>query len=49
MGWEQKAMVFLHVVEICFGVASGMHDADFINLATVSGKIAGDAIGRMSA
>ena len=49
MGWEQKAMVCLHGVEICSGVASGMHDADPINPVTVPGKIAGDTIGRMSA
>jgi hypothetical protein len=49
MGWEQKAMVCLHGVGICSGVASGMHDADPINPVTVPGKIAGDAVGRMSA
>ena len=49
MGWEQKAMVCLHGVGICSGVASGMHDADPINPVTVPGKIAGDTIGRMSA
>tara|TARA_B110000459_G_scaffold203762_1_gene261639 strand:- start:2537 stop:3055 length:519 start_codon:yes stop_codon:yes gene_type:complete len=48
MGWEQKAMVCLHGVGVCSGVASGMHEADPINPVTVPGKIAGDAIGRMS-
>ena len=49
MGWEQKAMVCLHGVGVCSGVASGMHDADPINPVTVPGKIAGDAVGKMSA
>ena len=49
MGWEQKAMVCLHGVGICSGVASGMHAADPINPVTVPGKVAGDTIGRMSA
>ena len=49
MGWEQKAMVCLHGVGVCSGVASGMHEADSINPVTVPGKIAGDAVGRMSA
>ena len=49
MGWEQKAMACLHGVGVCSGVASGMHDADPINPVTVPGKIAGDAIGKMSA
>ena len=49
MGWEQKAMVCLHGVGVCSGIASGMHDADPINPVTVPGKLAGDAVGRMSA
>lgn len=49
MGWEQKAMVCLHGVGVCSGVASGMHEADPINPVTVPGKLAGDAVGRMSA
>jgi hypothetical protein len=49
MGWEQKAMVCLHGVGVCSGVASGLHDADPINPVTVPGKIAGDAVGKMSA
>ena len=28
MGWEQKAMVCLHGVGICSGIASGLHDAE---------------------
>lgn len=35
MGWEQKAMVCLHGVGICTGVASGMHEADLINPAII--------------
>jgi len=49
MGWEQKAMVCLHVMGICSGIASGMHDADPINPVTGPGKIAADTIVRMSA
>ena len=49
MGWEQKAMVCLHGVGVCSGIASGMHDADPINPVTVPGKLAGDAVDRMSA
>ena len=49
MGWEQKAMVCLHGVGVCSGIASGMHDADPINPVTVPGKVAGDAVDRMSA
>ena len=49
MGWEQKAMVCLHGVGVCSGVASGMHEADPINPVTVPGKIAGDAVDQMSA
>ena len=49
MGREQKAMVCLHGFGICAGVASGMHEAEPINPVTVPGKIAGDAVGQMSA
>lgn len=49
LGWEQKAMVCLHGVGVCSGIASGMHDADPINPVTVPGKLAGDVVGRMSA
>jgi len=49
MGWEQKAIVCLHGVGICSGIASGLHDADPINPVTVPGKIAGATIDRMSA
>jgi len=49
MGWEQKAMVCLHGVGVCSGIASGMHDADPINPVTIPGKVAGDAVGKMSA
>lgn len=50
MGWEQKAMVCVHGIGICSGVASGMHDADPINPATIPGKVAGEMVGgRMSA
>tara|TARA_B110000444_G_scaffold243086_1_gene261051 strand:- start:450 stop:953 length:504 start_codon:yes stop_codon:yes gene_type:complete len=44
MGWEQKAMVCLHGVGLCSGIASGMHDADPSNPATVPGKLASDAV-----
>ena len=49
MGWEQKAMVCLHGLGVCSGIASGMHDADPVNPVTVPGKLAGDAVGKMSA
>ena len=49
MGWEQKAMVWLHGVGICAGVASGMHEADPINPATIPGKLASDAVVSLSA
>jgi len=38
MGWEQKAMVCLYGVGVCSGVASGMHEADPVNPATIPGK-----------
>jgi len=49
MGWEQKAMVCLHGVGICAGVASGVHEADPVNPLTLPGGLAGDAVGKMSA
>ena len=51
MGWDQKAMVCLHDVGVCAGVASGIHEADPIpiNPVTISGKLAGDAVGKLSA
>ena len=49
MGREQKAMVCLHGLGIFAGVASGMHEADPINPVTIPGRIAGDAVGSMSA
>lgn len=50
MGYEQKAIVCLHGVAVCSGMASGLHDADPANPATLVGKVAGDAIaGSMSA
>ena len=48
MGWGQKAIVCLHGVGICAGVASGMHNADPVNPATVPDKVAGDVVGKMS-
>lgn len=42
MGWQQKAVVCLHGVGICSGVAAGMSDADPINPLTKPGKLAGD-------
>ena len=49
MGWEQKAMVCLHGVGVCSGVASGLHDADPINPVTAAGGLAGDMLSKMSA
>ena len=48
MGWEQKAMVCLHGVEICAGLASGMNEADPINPITIPGGLAGDTVGKLS-
>jgi len=48
MGWEQKAMICLQGVGICAGIASGMNEADPVNPATIPGKIAGDAVGKIS-
>ena len=49
MGWEQKAMICLHGVGVCSGVASGLHDADPANPVTATGSVAVDAVGKMSA
>lgn len=49
MGWEQKAMVCLHGVGVCSGVASGLHDADPINPVTAAGGVASEFVGQMSA
>jgi len=49
MGWEQKAMACLHGVGYCSGIASVMLDADPINPVTVPGKLAGEAVVKMSA
>lgn len=49
MGWEQKASICLHGVGICAIIASSMNEADPINPATVTGKLAGAAVGKMSA
>ena len=49
MGWEQKAVVCLHGLGVCSGIASGMNDADPINPVTVPGKIAGDVVDKLSA
>ena len=43
MGWEQKAVLFAQGIGLCAGVATGMHEADPGNPATVPGKLAGDA------
>tara|TARA_B100000795_G_scaffold190676_1_gene145267 strand:+ start:898 stop:1392 length:495 start_codon:yes stop_codon:yes gene_type:complete len=48
MGYEQKAMVCLHGLGICSGVASGMHDADPVNPVTVPGKLASEAVRNMA-
>ena len=42
-------MVCLYGVEICAGVATGMNEADPMNPVTIPGKLAGDAVGSMSA
>jgi hypothetical protein len=47
MGWEQKAMVCLHGVGICSGIASGLHDADPANPVTVPGKLASEVVDKM--
>ena len=50
LGYEQKAVVCLHGVAVCSGISSGLHDIDPTNLATMAGKVAGDAMaGKMSA
>lgn len=49
MGWEQKAMVCLHGLGICAGIASGLHDADPVNPVTVPGKVASEVVYKMSA
>ena len=49
MGWDQKTMVCLHDVGVCAGVASGIHEAEPINPVTISGKLAGDAVDKLSA
>ena len=43
MGWEQKAVLCAQELGVCAGVATGMHEADPGNPATVPGKLAGDA------
>lgn len=47
MGWQQKAMVCLHGVGFCSGVAAGLNDADPVNPVTIPGKLAGEAVGTM--
>lgn len=43
MGWEQKAILCAQGLGFCAGVATGMHEADPGNPATVPSKLAGDA------
>ena len=43
MGWEQKAVICAQGLGFCAGVATGMHEADPGNPATITGKLAGDA------
>ena len=43
MGWEQKAIICVQGLGVCAGVATGMHEANPGNPATVPGKLAGDA------
>jgi len=47
-GWEQKAMVCLHGVGFCSGIASGLHDADPVNPITAAGSLASEVVGKMS-
>jgi len=42
-------MICLHGVGICSGVASGMHDADPVNPVIVAGKLASEAVDKLSA
>ena len=44
LGYEQKAVVCLHGVAVCGGIASGLYEADPANPVTLPGKLAGDAI-----
>ena len=43
MGWEQKAVICTQGLGICAGVATGMHEGDPGNVATIPGKLAGEA------
>lgn len=49
MGWEQKAMICLHGVGVCSGIASGLHDADPVNPVTAAGTVAIEMAGKLSA
>ena len=44
LGYEQKAVVCLHGIAVCSGVASGLHEADPANPVTIPGKLAADAM-----
>lgn len=44
LGYEQKAVVCLHGLALCSGIASGLHDVDPANPATIAGKFASDAM-----
>ena len=43
VGWEGKAVIFAQGLGVFAGVATGMHEADPGNPATIPGKLAGDA------
>ena len=43
MGWTQKAMICAQGVGLCSGAATGLHEGDPANPATVPGRLAGEA------
>ena len=49
MGWTQKAVICAQGVGVCSGAATGLHEGDPANLATVPGKAVSAAFGQFSA
>ena len=49
MGYEQKAMICLHGVGICAGIATGLNEADPLNPVTIPGRVLGGTVEKMSA
>jgi hypothetical protein len=45
MGYEQKAIICLNEVGVCASVATGLSKADPLNLATIPGRVIGEAVG----